>query len=46
VRSTKQLVDLLRQIEEAGPDPTLAGVVKEAIEGLHRGVVAYSSLDV
>jgi ATP-dependent RNA helicase HelY len=46
VRSTKQLVDLLRQIEEAGPDPVLAAVVKEAIEGLHRGVVAYSSLDV
>jgi ATP-dependent RNA helicase HelY len=45
VRSVKQLVDLLRQIEEAGADPGFTAIVKEAADGLHRGVVAYSSLD-
>jgi ATP-dependent RNA helicase HelY len=45
VRSVKQLVDLLRQIEEAEIDPDFREIVREAIEGLHRGVVAYSSLD-
>ncbi len=44
VRAVKQLIDLLDQIAvAAGPDP-LAGTAREAIDGLRRGVVAYSSV--
>jgi ATP-dependent RNA helicase HelY len=46
VRSIKQLVDLLRQIEEIAPRPELRSNVRTAIDALHRGVVAYSSLEV
>ena len=46
VRSIKQLVDLLRQIEEIAPRPELRSKVRIAIDSLHRGVVAYSSLEV
>jgi ATP-dependent RNA helicase HelY len=46
VRSVKQLVDLLRQLAEVAPDDALAKTVRQAIESLHRGVVAHSSLDV
>ena len=52
VRSVKQLVDLLRQLEEIAPDqggdglPPLRDTVRAAIKGLDRGVVAYSSLEV
>jgi ATP-dependent RNA helicase HelY len=46
VRSIKQLVDLLRQIEEIAPDPDLRANVRTAVNSLHRGVVAYSSLEV
>ncbi|HVF53293.1 MAG TPA: DEAD/DEAH box helicase [Actinomycetota bacterium] len=47
VRSTKQLVDLLRQVELVGPiGARVVETVSEAIEGLQRGVVAYSSLDI
>jgi ATP-dependent RNA helicase HelY len=46
VRTIKQLVDLLRQMEEVAPDDDLARTIGRAIEGLHRGVVAYSSLEV
>ena len=45
VRSVKQLVDLLRQLELVAPDENLRQRVRSAIEGLHRGVVAYSSLE-
>jgi ATP-dependent RNA helicase HelY len=41
VRNVKQLVDLLRQLESVGP----AATIREAIAGLHRGVVAYSAVD-
>jgi ATP-dependent RNA helicase HelY len=41
VRNVKQLVDLLRQLEAVGP----AATIRDAIAGLHRGVVAYSALD-
>jgi ATP-dependent RNA helicase HelY len=41
VRNVKQLVDLLRQLEVVGPTST----IREAISGLHRGVVAYSAVD-
>lgn len=44
VRSTKQLVDLLRQMQEVATDE-LRGTIHAAIEGLHRGIVAYSSLE-
>jgi ATP-dependent RNA helicase HelY len=46
VRSVKQLVDLLRQIEDIRSSAPLVEVVRSAIGGLHRGVVAYSSLDI
>jgi ATP-dependent RNA helicase HelY len=45
VRSTKQLVDLLRQLEEIAPSETLAATIREAIDNVHRGVVAYSSVE-
>ena len=45
VRAVKQLIDLLRQIEEVTADDPLRTVVGRAVEGLHRGVVAYSSLE-
>jgi ATP-dependent RNA helicase HelY len=45
VRSVKQLIDLLRQLEEVAPSDDLAERVTEAISNLSRGVVAYSSLD-
>jgi ATP-dependent RNA helicase HelY len=44
VRSVKQLIDLLRQLEEVAPSKELAACVSEAIAGLSRGVVAYSSV--
>ncbi len=44
VRSVKQLVDLLRQLEEIAPNPQLTDKLRTAIDGLHRGVVAYSSV--
>jgi ATP-dependent RNA helicase HelY len=45
VRSVKQLVDLLRQLEEVSADSALAARFGEAIDDLQRGVVAYSSLE-
>jgi ATP-dependent RNA helicase HelY len=45
VRSMKQLIDLLRQIEEIAPNADLATRVRDTIESLQRGVIAYTSLD-
>jgi ATP-dependent RNA helicase HelY len=45
VRSMKQLIDLLRQIEEIAPTETMADRVHEALIAVQRGVVAYSSID-
>ena len=45
VRSTKQLIDLLRQLAEIAPGAELGARIRTALEGLQRGVVAYSSLD-
>lgn len=45
VRSTKQLIDLCRQLEPLAADPAIAGKIGAAIDGLQRGVVAYSSLE-
>ncbi|CAN5528933.1 DEAD/DEAH box helicase [soil metagenome] len=43
VRSTKQLVDLLRQLGPIVSSPELERSIALAIDGLHRGVVALSS---
>lgn len=45
VRSTKQLIDLLRQIEEVAITSDLRDAVTFALEGINRGVIAYSSLE-
>jgi len=45
VRSMKQLVDLMRQLEEVATDQQLRATIGEALDGVYRGVVAYSSLD-
>ncbi|MFN2388844.1 MAG: DEAD/DEAH box helicase [Actinomycetota bacterium] len=45
VRSVKQLVDLLRQLQDIEEGSPVGRGIRAAIEGLHRGVVAYSSLD-
>ncbi|MBA2311499.1 MAG: hypothetical protein H0V97_01720, partial [Actinobacteria bacterium] len=45
VRSTKQLMDLLRQLEDIAPQDDLAAELRLAVDALNRGVVAYSSLE-
>ena len=45
VRSTKQLVDLLRQLEEIAPTEALAVTIRECIDAIHRSIVAYSSVE-
>ncbi|MGH2694846.1 MAG: DEAD/DEAH box helicase, partial [Actinomycetota bacterium] len=45
VRVVKQLVDLMRQLVEIA-EPDLAASMSASLDGLHRGVVAYSSLEV
>ena len=45
VRWTKQVIDVLGQISEAAPeDSTVRRNARKAVDGLLRGVVAYSSL--
>ncbi|MDI5966963.1 DEAD/DEAH box helicase [Streptantibioticus silvisoli] len=45
VRWTKQLIDVLGQISEAAPEgSTVRSTARKAVDGLLRGVVAYSSL--
>jgi len=46
VRATKQLVDLLRQLEEIALPGELERKIGIAVDSLHRGIVAYSSLEV
>ena len=46
VRSVKQLVDLLRQIEDIYRDDPLVEAVRTAISGLHRSIVSYSSVEI
>jgi len=43
VRNVKQLVDLLRQLGEAAPDPSTAAAARSASDRLFRGVVAASA---
>ena len=44
VRSTKQVLDILRQIKEVAPDPHLSRKVSEAMDLIHRSIVAYTSV--
>ncbi|HEX2178980.1 MAG TPA: helicase-related protein, partial [Actinomycetota bacterium] len=44
IRSTKQTIDLLRQVQGAAEDEELRRRLTGAIEGLNRGVVAYSGV--
>ncbi|OPF71860.1 RNA helicase [Streptomyces antioxidans] len=44
VRWTKQLIDVLGQIAAAAPQGTVARSARRAVDGLLRGVVAYSSV--
>lgn len=44
VRSTKQVLDILRQIKEAAPNPYLSKKVSEAMDLIHRSIVAYTSV--
>jgi ATP-dependent RNA helicase HelY len=43
VRNCKQLIDLLRQIEEVAPQQAPA-LVRRAREAVNRGVVAYTGV--
>ncbi|QKV95914.1 DEAD/DEAH box helicase [Streptomyces sp. NA02950] len=44
VRWTKQVIDVLGQIAAAAPDGTVTRNARRAVDGLLRGVVAYSSV--
>jgi ATP-dependent RNA helicase HelY len=46
VRSMKQLIDLLRQLQEVAPTEHLAATIMQTLDALQRGVVAYTSLEV
>ena len=46
VRVMKQLTDLLRQLEDVVTEEVLRSTVRDAIDGIQRGVVAYSSVDI
>jgi ATP-dependent RNA helicase HelY len=46
VRSSKQLVDLLRQLLDVDPPAELRAKLRAAVDAINRGVVAYSSLEV
>ena len=45
VRWTKQLIDVLGQIQDAAAqDPELRKTARKAVDGLRRGIIAYSSV--
>ena len=44
IRSTKQTIDLLRQVQQAVEHPELRRKLGEAVEAMNRGVVAYSGV--
>ncbi|MDH6130907.1 ATP-dependent RNA helicase HelY [Kitasatospora sp. MAA4] len=45
VRWTKQLIDVLGQIQDAaGEDAQLRSTARKAVDGLRRGIIAYSSV--
>jgi len=45
VRRCKQVVDLLDQVGDCAPDPTLAATARKAVSAVLRGVVAADRLD-
>ena len=45
VRNMKQLIDLLRQLEEVATTDELRATVHESLQQVKRGVVAYSSVE-
>jgi ATP-dependent RNA helicase HelY len=44
VRYMKQVIDIMRQIKEVTKDPYLKSRVSEAIDRIHRSIVAYTSV--
>ena len=46
VRSTKQLIDLLRQLIEVSDSPAQRALIKTTVDTIQRGVVAYSALEI
>jgi ATP-dependent RNA helicase HelY len=46
VRTMKQLVDLMRQIEEIAPTEALSGTLRAALDRVNRSIVAYTSVGV
>lgn len=44
VRQIRQLIDLLRQIGDAAPDPDVARTARQAADACFRGVIAASSM--
>lgn len=44
VRWAKQTIDLLDQLSIVAEDPDLAGTARRALDGVRRGIVAYSSV--
>ena len=46
VRSTKQLIDLLRQLIEVSESADQRALIKTTVDTIQRGVVAYSALEV
>ncbi|MBW3594462.1 MAG: hypothetical protein KY391_02700, partial [Actinobacteria bacterium] len=45
VRNMKQLIDLLRQLEDIAPSEDLRATLHECLVQVKRGVVAYSSVE-
>ena len=45
VRNMKQLIDLLRQLEDIAPSEQLRATLRECLAQVKRGVVAYSSVE-
>jgi ATP-dependent RNA helicase HelY len=44
VRNMKQVIDIMRQIKEVTEDPVLKNRISEAMERIHRSIVAYTSV--
>lgn len=44
IRGCKQTIDLLKQMAEATSSPSLRAALEEAVDGVNRGVVAYTGL--
>ena len=44
VRNMKQVIDIMRQIKEVTKDQYLEGRMSEAMDRIHRSIVAYTSV--